>query len=212
GLLRSDQFADCRKNSRARNHASCISSSRFSPAPVCWSLLSVLRVAKQLPLGLPSGCFLYPLAPLAPPPLLLLPYFVVYRQPICPSITMSLSSSKIETGQRLMHAQGQQALSQASTGMIVRASRAIHDDESKMLVLQSSSFTTKGLSEYVFSLSSTSFQISISVPPTCVIIVSIFCGHVEWVDKIVRGTFHVISSSLLWLLAAWCSHNYMPYK
>lgn len=172
-------------------------------------VFTVLRVAKQLPLGLPSGCFLYPLAP---PPLLLPPYFVVYRQPISPSITVSLSSSKIETSQRLMHAQGQQALSQASTGMIVRASQAIHDDESKMLVLQSSSFTTKGLSEYVFSLSCTSFQISISVPPTCVIIVSIFCGHVEWVDKIVRGTFHVFSSSLLWLLAAWCSHNYMPYK
>lgn len=46
-----------------------------------------------------------------------------------------------------MHAQGQHALSQASTGMIVRASQAIHHDESKMLVLQSCSFTTKGLSE-----------------------------------------------------------------
>lgn len=107
-------------------------------------VFSVLRVAKQLPLGLPLGCFLNPLAP---PPLLLLPYFLVYRQPICPSITVSLSLSKIETSQRLMHAQGQHALSQASTGMIVRASQAIHHDESKMLVLQSCSFTTKGLSE-----------------------------------------------------------------
>ncbi|CAL9105237.1 unnamed protein product [Musa textilis] len=55
--------------------------------------------------------------------------------------------------------------------MIVRASQAIYDDESKMLVLQSSSFTTQGLSEtYLvafpvfiiiryFLLSSTSFQI-----------------------------------------------------
>ncbi|KAJ8471183.1 hypothetical protein OPV22_025526 [Ensete ventricosum] len=39
-LLRSDQFADCRKNSKARNDASSISSSRFRPTPVCWSLLS----------------------------------------------------------------------------------------------------------------------------------------------------------------------------
>ncbi|CAL9105235.1 unnamed protein product, partial [Musa textilis] len=64
--------------------------------------------SKTTSLGSAFRMFLYPLPP---PSLLPPPYFLVYRQPICPSITASLSLSKIETSQRLMHARCQHALS-----------------------------------------------------------------------------------------------------